>query len=270
VGSPDAETGTMLVYALTRELLPVQGAQILLAKNNQSAFTDESGSVLFEKLEPGSYTVLAAKPGYQALQNKGRIVDVIAGETVEVKLQLEPKQLVTAGATYHTTFPFTGFISCIVHVPPTAPQSLCARQQLVSDPNGKSVHTFQVESLLAQTLVVEAAWQPTIGALAVPFEIRTYRGFTCSNGLTCTGEGNMFSAYGNSPIYGMVREDDTQNLTRRLGLEASYPKDFFAEMFVRCTFPDCYAAVVTQQKYEAWISLFYGEQAPEKWSIRPA
>lgn len=258
-----------MVVVVTKELVPVAMAQVVLASTNFTAFTDAAGSAVFERLEPGPYTVLAAKPGYQSPHAKGRVVDVLAGQSVEVRLQLDPEAIVSKGSLYHSTFPFTGFIACSVQVNPTAAQNPCGRQTVAPDANGGSMHEWTTDSLLVQTVVMEAAWSPNVGAL--PFELNfvAYRFKVCPNAATCAPDDAMFGVHGPSPLYGVVREDPTNNLTKRLGSDpTTYPRRHYAETSVWCPNGACPASIVVQQKYEAWVTLFYGEQAPAGWSVR--
>lgn len=265
---PAAETGSIRVSVLSSELQPIQGAQVVLAGTDHQALTSADGTVQFTDLLPGPHTVAAAKPGHQPRQPKGVLVTVEAGQVHEVSLQLDPELVASAENTYHTTFPFTGFLSCTVQVYPLAAQT-CGRQGVVSDPNGKSNHAWKADSVLAQTLVVEVAWEPTIGATPFQLSFMSFRERSCS-ATSCGFNENFYTAHGSDPIYGVVREDSTRNLTKRLSPDATkFPRDLYSETLVYCPPPACYASVVVQQKYNAWVTLFYGEQAPEGWSILP-
>jgi hypothetical protein len=263
----DSDSGSIQVQVVTPELQPVEGAQVELAGADRSLVTAADGAVRFDGLAPGPYTVVAAKPGYTSRQPKGHLVDVVAGETQQVSLQLEAALVASAENTYHTTFPLRGFIGCSARVYPAASQT-CDRQALVADPNGKSSHRWMADSALAQTVVLEMDWQPSIEALPFQLNLVAYRVRTCT-ATTCAFSESIFDAKGPAPVYGVVREDAAKNLTKRLSPDPTkFPRELYAETLVHCPTPDCYASVVVQQKYDAWITVFYGEQAPEMWSAR--
>lgn len=115
---------------------------------------------------------------------------------------------------------------------------------------------------------MEAKWTPTIGAAPFQLQMMAHRTRTCSS-TACGFNDNMFSVAGGTPLYLAVREDETKNLTRRIGLDAKYPKEAYVEMMAYCPPPACYVSVVLQQKYEDWVTVFYGEQAPDRWSVIP-
>ncbi|HLE47129.1 MAG TPA: carboxypeptidase-like regulatory domain-containing protein, partial [Candidatus Thermoplasmatota archaeon] len=101
-------TGSIEVTVVTSELQPVAQAEVVLFGTAFAAYTDEAGIVTFTGLEPGNYTVVAAKPGYKAVQERGRAIDVLSDDPAEVRLTLDPVQVATAENSYHKTIPFTG------------------------------------------------------------------------------------------------------------------------------------------------------------------
>jgi hypothetical protein len=261
-------TGSILASVVTSELMPVEKAQVLISGTSLTAFTDEAGAARFDDLAPGSYTVLAAKPGYKVRPERGRAVEVLAGEVVEARLEMNAAPVVSKNDFYHTTWPYSGFLTCSFQASPVVAQS-CGRQTVLSDPNGKSLHAWTTDSLLVQSIVLEAQWQPNQGLLPFQLDFKAYRGRTCS-ATACSLNDPIFSGQGSSPIHFIMREDSAGNLTRRLGSDpATYPREHYAEMLVYCPSGRCPASVVIQQKYDAWVTAFYGEQAPEGWSIIP-
>lgn len=273
--APGADTGGIKVTVTTTELEPVTAAQVVLADTEFSVLTDNAGVAQFTGLNPGSYTVLAAKPGYQSVQDKGRLVDVLAGEESDVKLTLDPVPVINAQNSYHTTLPFTGFMSCGVEGEPgrVLGRSTPCGQWLnpggiqVGDPNHKTRFPWSIESLEILGIVVEAEWQPTTGVSGQQLRAVITHQIDCA--ATCLWQNAILTFGGPSPLQGSVLEGADHRITKRLGEDpAQYPRTVYAEMGAYCQTNCTGAQVVFQQDFDMWVTAFYGSEPPAAFSAR--
>lgn len=99
------ETGSVAGLVVDPEFQPLVDAQVALQEpGNVTARTDASGKFTFNEIDPGSYTVVAQKLGYESA---GRKVTVLAGEVVEVQLTLSP---ILVAEPYHEMWIDDGYI----------------------------------------------------------------------------------------------------------------------------------------------------------------
>ncbi|MBI2077766.1 MAG: carboxypeptidase regulatory-like domain-containing protein [Euryarchaeota archaeon] len=276
-----SDLGTLVVTVTTPEVVPVEGAEVVAeGPTPKSAFTDAKGAATLTDLEPGNYTVLAARAGYRPLQERGRLVDVLSGETVEVKLVLEPVEIVNASNAYHMTLPFNGFMGCsIAGAPGTigyttyCSRGLTVYGQGVRDPNDNSTHFWNIESRLIVGMVHEMKWQPTLPGTAGMLRIGTYRTYSCTGqagvGQACTPAGAIAEHWGASPVSGTKLEGDGKNITKNYAKDAPFPQQVRTEVRAECSGSCSPFTFVFQQRYEAWVSSFYGLEPPAGWSVFP-
>ena len=109
VGAATEDTGIIRGVTLDPSLTPIQGANITLSSNGESALSDASGRFGFDGLKPGTYFLTAKRVGYASGIQQS--VEVVAGESeppiVKILLTADP-----------STVPFVlpsvyrGFISC--------------------------------------------------------------------------------------------------------------------------------------------------------------
>ena len=275
---PTEDTGALAVTVLTSEVQPVGAASVTLTGTSQRAHTDLYGRATFNGLQPGSYTILAAKPGYRTVQDRGRIVDIRAQEITSVKLTLEPVALVTADTSYHRSHPFKGFIACGTEVrpPAIAAQSFpCGRgvsysgQTVGRDPNDNSTHPFALDNVQVQAWLLESRWTPSQAALGSKLFFRIGRGLTCS-GTNCNWERLADQVVGGSPLRWLRLEGPQKNITRYFGSEPkNYPTTLITDVRVACgDTPPCAAAMV-QQNYVAYLTVFYGKEPTPDFSMFP-
>lgn len=114
-------SGAIQGVVVSEEELPIEGAEVgLAAKDVPAVFTNSEGRFAFSHLEPGKYTVVAQKFGYESQK---RLADVAAGGVAEVQIRL-------VATTVQGVEPFpvvdlqAGFVGC----------SAAARVPTVRDP----------------------------------------------------------------------------------------------------------------------------------------
>jgi hypothetical protein len=270
--TPRPGLGALYVVVTTTEMLPVRSAQVVVADTSLVALTDAAGRVVFNDVEPGSYTLLAAKPGYRALQDKGRIARVASDEVSEVRLGLDPAPVVTAEHAYNKTHHFRGFISCAwdvkLHKYNCGRGKTVAGQNVGRDPNENSVHVWQLDNIQLQTVVSEAVWTPTGAGLGAELYVGLYSHYSC-NLTSCSTSNEVRGVGGRSPVSLVIHEGVDQNLTKRFSRTASsYPRNAYSEVKAYCA-ESCTAMAAFQQNYELYVTVFYAQEAPPGWSALP-
>lgn len=101
----DDATGAVAGVVVDEEELPVVGADVLVAKTQIMTKTDDQGRFTMTQLQPGKIVLLVQRLGYEQTT---LAVDVIASETVEVRIPL--KAYVVPDEPYHVSVPKTGHI----------------------------------------------------------------------------------------------------------------------------------------------------------------
>lgn len=105
------QMGTVQGIVMNTEGLPVAGVQLGLAPSAKETTSLSNGSYRFANVEPGEYTLIAQKLGYES---QATTVSVEAGQTVQKDLSLTELQVVES---YHYTEPYTGVLSCSFTTP---------------------------------------------------------------------------------------------------------------------------------------------------------
>jgi hypothetical protein len=273
------ESGSLSIQVLTTELAPVAAAQVTLADTTLAEFTDEAGQVTFNELTPGTYTALVAKPGYRAQQDKGRLAEVQAGEITEIKLTLDPIPVVDATTSYYTTIPLDGFIGCAFEGAPgtIGYTTYCGRGLQtpaghIKDPNDKTLFTVLIDNVQIQSVVLEGNWVPATGVTGQQLRMIWAAGLSCGATNSCLMTNNAhINVGGRSPLYGIDHEGEKKKLTGRFGEDpAKYPAKSYVEARAYCTTDCTGAAVVFQQGFKVWITMFYGKEAPADFRAVPS
>lgn len=276
-------TGSVAVLVVTSEFEPVSGAQVLLADTERAAYTDTEGRAAFSGIEPDSYTVLAAKPGYRAIEDEGKLVEVVEGETVEVSLHLDPVEVVSEDNSYQKSVNMQGFIACSFDSNLIGYTSYCSRglavngQEIWRDPRDNSTHPWEIDNIQVQSIVVETRWEPSAQALGTDMAVRTDATLSCDV-YHCSTKGTIGGqarddqdngeARGSSPLYTIVHEGNENNITEVVGEDAElYPATVWTVARAWCD--DCPMNLLINHQYESWASSFYGAPAPEGWSVYP-
>jgi hypothetical protein len=113
----DDSTGSLTGIVTDDSVNPIKGAEVGLVGTELSALTDDGGRFTINTIEPGEYTLVANKLGYESVTKR---VTVIASEVAEAKIALEAIAIETP---YHNTVPLKGMwtlaVAAIVAVPNT-------------------------------------------------------------------------------------------------------------------------------------------------------
>lgn len=102
----DKQLATVDGKVLTSEGLPIKGATVGLQPGDKTANTVENGTFHFANVEPGKYTLIVQKLGYES---EATSIDVVAGQTVTKEVMLEPLAIVES---YTETTPHNGVLTC--------------------------------------------------------------------------------------------------------------------------------------------------------------
>ena len=143
-------TGAIAGYVVDEAIRPIGGVTLRTTDGAASATSDDNGFFLMGDLAPGTYIVQATATGFADVQ--AAAVDVVAGETATVKVQMAH---VTVPVAYHDVFPFEGYMQAwgtigqwAVEI--VAPTSLCQCTYALT-PSGN-----------VTAIVLEAFWEATI------------------------------------------------------------------------------------------------------------
>ncbi|HLE47314.1 MAG TPA: carboxypeptidase-like regulatory domain-containing protein [Candidatus Thermoplasmatota archaeon] len=272
--APNSGFGSIRVTVVTTEIEPVADAEVAVADTDRAAYTDAAGVAVFNDLEPAQYTVIAAKAGYQTVQEKGRLVDVLAGEVAEARLTLNPILLVSANNSYYRTVDFNGFIACSFEGKTIGYTSYCGRglqvqgQDVGRDPNDNSTHPWQIDGPQVQGVVLEARWTPSFAALGSELRIRSSSTYSC-DAYHCSPGGAFQEATGASPLRAERVEGTKQNFSKLLGTDASkFPYKVWSEARAYCS-PSCNINILVQQRYEMHATAFYGREPEPGFTALP-
>ena len=271
--APKVDLGSIRVTVVTAEIEAIPDAEVVVSDTPFAAFTDAAGLAVFNDVDPGTYTVLAAKPGYQPVQDKGRIVEVVAGEVADVRLTLDPVVVISANNSYSKTLQFRGFISCSFHITLVGYTSHCGRglnvggQEIGRDPNDNSTHLWQIDGPQVQGVILEAQWTPSNAALGSELQILTGHTYSC-DAYHCSPGGFFESAAGKSPLKAVRIEGEKQNLSKTFTLDAKYPKPVWSEARAYlCT--GCTHDILVNQRYDMFASAFYGREPEPDFTALP-
>lgn len=268
------ETGALKVRVMDSEQRPVADARVALPALERAADTDAEGVVTFGDLAPEKYTVVVAKPGFQAAQPQGTVIAVEAGVVTELRLRLDPVPIVSDETSYHRTLIFRGFISCSaewMRVATLINRTQCGKGVNVGtttvgkDPSENASHAWAIENNQIQTVLAEATWKQSGAGTGAQLYFSTHTSFTCTS-TSCQYGNELAGKGGGSPFRLVVEEGIAHNITKVLGgSTAVYPKPVWSAARTHCG-GGCPAAATFQQSYDLLMSAWYGSPAPPGWS----
>jgi hypothetical protein len=280
------EAGALRVRTLDPEQRPVGRSQVALAETDVAVLTDTEGSGTFSHLAPGTYTVLASKPGYRPLQEGGRVVQILAGQVADVALELEPVKVVTAATSFHETIPIDGFIACSVSAGLVGTADECGKGVTVGgstylrDPNDNSSHPWLIDNEQVRGFWVEMQWAPTSTLLGSNLYPLVYGWQDCdgtAGAVSCIYR-ESFARYGHggsSPVRFLVPEGAEKNITGTFRDSENFvfphPMNVDVRPHVEPLVPGTAVGynVMYQQRYELYISVFYGEEPAADFTALP-
>lgn len=141
----------------TTDLIPLEGARVLLNGREDNRTTDPAGYYRFENLEPGDYIVTSSLEGYRPKQQRAIIEEQ---KIFQLDFMLEE---IPSTQPYHTLQEFRGKIACQVAYQ-TTPENTQRPNCGAVDPNNRQQKDFDIEPGAAQ-VQVELVWtQSTAGS----------------------------------------------------------------------------------------------------------
>lgn len=226
----DSATGAISGVVVDESIRPIGGALVRLVTLAVNVTTDSEGLFAFTDLAPGFYAMIAEAPLHQPAQVTA---DVVAGETVKVKVQLAAD---TSPQPYKVTYKHDGFMQVWAGIAQFEVENL-----------GESGACdcriyFQPEPNVA-TFVYEAVWEeagPDPAGLSEYYWILS------------EPEGEMYEAgYCFSPCHVRLNADSNDYSGK--------------EVMARLDGPDAW--VVAQQSFTLFVTLWYNAEAPDDWSF---
>lgn len=152
VGAFDAKTGAIEGFVVDEALVPIAGAAVVLNETGANVTANKIGSFAFDHVQPGRYTVWAARDGYLPAAASA---DVRAGSVTNMQIQLPLDRNKSA---YHEILPFTGYWACKFNIVIGAPG--CEAVGL--DVGGEEVTGFEFEvGDHWKNVVIELTWEET-------------------------------------------------------------------------------------------------------------
>lgn len=101
------ETGSVSGVVVSEEQAPLVDVDVVLGDMQNVTQTDAAGAFVFNGLEPGPYSLIVSRLGYES---EARSVEAIAGEVVDVRVEL--KVLVLKAEPYFVMTPYEGIVQC--------------------------------------------------------------------------------------------------------------------------------------------------------------
>lgn len=85
--TPQSDRGSISGIVLDDEQMPVAGVTVALVESANETRSAQDGRFTFNGLEPGSYTLVATRVGFDQTAQKAQVV---AGEVAELEIRLKP------------------------------------------------------------------------------------------------------------------------------------------------------------------------------------
>ncbi len=265
-------TGGIRAVVVDEAIRPIEGASVEVMSTDKKTTTADDGTFAVSGLDAGTYIVKVSHPLYGTTQ---QVADVVAGEAEPKALKFQLIRTILE-EPYLETLSFDGFIVCSqdfnallfseecgegVGMPCESPVSGCER---VGGQGQNNVQfDFFVSSDAPKSMVVELAWDPTIGAATTGALWTTVStDFACDP--SCDGNDVMnHEPFGNcatNPSY--IRDDDgwkkmKLNTTTKIstftwacGKGGTVPYD-----------------LQLNQKFQEFVTISYYLPLPEGWSF---
>lgn len=242
-------------------IVPLQGAAVRL-EDGRETNTTEKGTFAFVGMEPGSYLVTAAKPGYIGASTTVTVAsadDPIA----RVQLTYDPGTL-----PFHETVSKKGLLQCGMGLPSGGSYSICQTPNgavdILCDVSGDAVcldyplqHRGILEIDVQDGLVplyvqAEAVWEAT----SANSEVLTWSSASRTRGTLQFNNNTSFT--GPSPL--VIPWDHGRLVDGEIGQ---------GQIFVFQVFPESggIGNLVLQQQVELFVTSFYHYTPPEGWTL---
>lgn len=241
-------------------IVPLQGAAVRLEDGRQVNTTDK-GTFAFIDMEPGSYLVTAAKPGYVGAST----TVTVAGpdDRIARLLQSDPGTL-----PFHETVSKRGLLQCGIGLPPSGSYSAC------QTPNG--------------AVDILCAFSGGAACLAYPLEHRGILEIEVQDGLVphyvqaeaiwdaTSPNSEVLSWSSASRTRGTLEFNNNTLLTGPSPLVIPWPQSRLVDggigqgqIFVFQVFPESGGVgnLVVQQQVELFVTSFYHYAPPEGWTL---
>lgn len=252
------EEGKTLIagFVLDEAQLPIPNAEVgLLHTEIRTQYTDEGGLFVFADLAPATYTVVASKLGFDAVQ---RVVELGAGEQVE-DLEIVLPPMAVPLEPYWETFIEEGYIACGAKI---ATVTISNINVCLFDDQHKPQVDFAVKggnNLVAVQLELE--WQETSGVTGAGLRLELWKNPNCIPSPCAPDVEYPGDATGPSPLKLVV---GSNSAPIREGI-APEGETLLSSM----TFTDGDDPVVLQfqQRVTHYISVWYNQAPPEDFTL---
>lgn len=243
VATADEVTGSVTGRVLDEESNPIQDADVgIRGQPSFVAKTDALGRYTFNGVNPGTISVDAQKLGFDSGSRK---VDIVAGEVKTLDITLIAMAVASQG--YPHMIPLTAYMQ----VGATTPVLTLRPGVLLND---KLVFSTEMKKGV-RTALTEMVWQSS-----APLSAKKMR-------LDTTFDGKVGSvASSKSPL---VYMNEDINTTKKMSLGYSLWLPFLCATCVEEA-PSNLVVVVYEQRFNIYLTIFYGMAPPEKYTAVPA
>lgn len=209
-------------------------------------------------MEPGTYTLLVQRLGYESV---ARRVSVAADATVEVAIRLVP---IAVEEAYHLTFIFRGHITCSAGLIAVRLITVCGTTgtpvgNVTVDPNEKNEFRQNGTPAL-KTVVGEVVWVANAPFAAKALQLNLYQNWRCTP--FCSSDHQYGSAGGPSPLV-------LRSSAPFAGLKQKPATISHFVAVAGSTSDPPFIILVFQQDFNFYSTHFFGAEAPEDFAARP-
>lgn len=279
----DETLGAIEGFVFDTETVPIASADIaILGQDGITTQSAADGGFTLNNVPPGKHVLVAQKLGYEAVS---RSIEVVAGAATEATLVLIPIAVIDS---YHQTLPFKGFFDCTWSNPTGS--GPCGYIGQTNGTTGNPLQSLQANSrrkwnwpIAANSLTIlhEITWSQA--SLATGEKMATTMSHGPINGKERDGTHNFCTAAGKDPVRLHWERQEFDGVGECLSGRSQYgttpgpkkidEKGMLMQSFVStgnganpATGGDLPAGLAYQQSFELYITVFYGEVAPEGFS----
>ena len=270
-GEAIADAATIQGLVVDDAQAPIEGALAAIVSLGFQVETDAGGAFRFTNIPPGAYEVSAIKLGYSS---SGKRVEVVANENLEgVFITLLP---IVVEQVYQETFgPFAGYFEChigSVFISSCAGDTFNPTLDRLIFPNNNRFLHYTLSADHWETQWGEARWSPAAVASASGMAIYPSYAQRYDDGNT----GHYYcEADGDSPIWFRYDAVPERSICNSEGDDdppavVGTPLMLVADPgFASPANGEVVPRILIQQRFEAIMTIFYGEPAPEQFTAFP-